>query len=86
VDGKEKMSIPAGTQPGKIFNLRGKGVPRIRQSGRGDEKVIVNIEIPSKLTAEQRSLFEKLALTLGTTPQPKQKGFIDWLNDALGGN
>jgi molecular chaperone DnaJ len=86
VDGKaEKLTIPSGTQPGKIFNLRGKGVPRIRQSGRGDEKVIVNIEIPSKLTSEQRSLFEKLALTLGTTPQPKQKGFIDWLNDALGG-
>jgi molecular chaperone DnaJ len=85
VDGNEKLSIPAGTQPGKVFNLRGKGVPRIRQSGRGDQKVMVNVDIPMRLSAEQRDLFEKLSLTLGTTPQPKQKGFFDWLNDAFGG-
>jgi molecular chaperone DnaJ len=85
VDGKEKMSIPAGTQPGKVFTLRGKGVPRIRQTGRGDEKIIINVDIPTKLTAEQRELFEKLAATLGTTPKPRQKGFFDWLNEALGG-
>jgi molecular chaperone DnaJ len=85
VDGMEKLSIPAGTQPGKVFSLRGKGVPRIRQSGRGDQKVMVNVAIPTRLTSEQRELFEKLAKTLGTTPEPKQKGFFDWLNDAFGG-
>jgi len=85
VDGPEKLNIPEGTQPGKVFNLRGKGVPRIRQSGRGDQKVMVNVDIPTRLTSEQRELFEKLAETLGTTPQPKQKGFFDWLNDAFGG-
>ena len=85
VDGQEKLTIPAGTQPGKVFNLRGKGVPRIRQSGRGDERVVVNVDIPKKLSAEQRELFEKLADTLGTTPRPQQKGFLDWLNEALGG-
>jgi molecular chaperone DnaJ len=85
VDGKEKLSIPAGTQPGKVFTLRGKGVPRIRQTGRGDEKIMINVDIPTKLTSEQRELFEKLAATLGTTPKPRQKGFFDWLNEALGG-
>ena len=85
VDGNEKLNIPSGTQPGKVFNLRGKGVPRIRHSGRGDQKIMVNVDIPSRLTAEQRELFEKLALTLGTTPQPKTKGFFDWLNEAFGG-
>ncbi|HEY3310853.1 MAG TPA: molecular chaperone DnaJ [Anaerolineales bacterium] len=86
VDGKEEtLSLPAGTQPGKVFNMRGKGVPRIRQSGRGDERVIVNVDIPKKLSPEQRELFEKLAATLGTTPKPKSKGFLDWLNEALGG-
>ncbi len=85
VDGEQKLSIPAGTQPGKIFTLRGKGVPRIRQSGRGDERVIINVDIPKKLSAEQRELFEKLAPTLGATPKPQQKGFLDWLNEALGG-
>lgn len=85
VDGAEKLQIPAGTQPGKVFTLRGKGVPRVRQSGRGDQKVVVNIEVPTKLTSEQRELFEKLAATLGSTPKPKEKGFFDWLNDAIGG-
>ncbi len=86
VDAKdERLNIPAGTQPGTMFNMRGKGVPRIRQSGRGDQRVIVNVDIPKKLSPEQRELFEKLALTLGTTPRAQQKGFLDWLNDALGG-
>jgi len=85
VDGMEKLTIPAGTQPGKVFNLRGKGVPRIRQSGRGNQKVIVNVDIPTKLTAEQRDLFEKLAKTLGTKPKPQEKGFLDKLNEFFGG-
>jgi molecular chaperone DnaJ len=85
VDGQEKLTIPAGTQPGKMFKLRGKGVPRIHQGGRGDQRVIINVAIPNKLTTEQRALFEKLAATLGTTPKPQQKGFLDWVNEALGG-
>jgi molecular chaperone DnaJ len=85
VDGNEKFRIPTGTQPGKVFHLKGKGVPHLRRSGRGDQLVIVNVEIPSRLTKEQRELFEKLAESLGTTVHPKEKGFIDWLNDALGG-
>jgi len=86
VDSKdETLNIPAGTQPGTVFTMRGKGVPRIRQSGRGNQRVIVNVDIPKKLSAEQRELFEKLALTLGTAPKPQQKGFLDWLNETLGG-
>ena len=85
VNGTEKLKIPAGTQPGKIFTLKARGVPTPRKSGRGDELVIVNVDIPSKLTKEQKELFEKLAATLGTAVKPKDKGFIDWLNEALGG-
>ncbi len=85
IDGDEKLKIPAGTQAGKVFHLKGKGVPHLRRSGRGNQLVIVNVEIPSKLTKEQRELFEKLAESLGTTVHPKEKGFIDWLNDAFGG-
>ncbi len=85
VDGSEKLKIPAGTQPGQIFTMRARGIPHLRRSGRGDQRVIVNVDIPSKLTKEQRELFEKLAETLGTTPKPKEKGFIDWLNEAFGG-
>lgn len=81
----EALKIPSGTQPGTVFTMRGKGVPRIRQSGRGDQKVIVNIDVPKKLTPEQKQLFEDLAKTLGTTPRPNKKSFFDWLNDAIGG-
>ncbi|NOT04745.1 MAG: molecular chaperone DnaJ [Anaerolineales bacterium] len=86
LDGDEKLKIPAGTQPGKIFHLRGKGVPHVRSKHqRGDQMVMVNVAIPSKLTKEQRELFEKLAESLGTSVKPQEKGFLDWLNDAFGG-
>jgi len=47
--------------------------------------VIINVAIPTKLSKEQRELFEKLAGTLGTTVKPQEKGFLDWLNEAFGG-
>ena len=86
LEGDEKLKIPAGTQPGRMFTMRGKGVPHVRNKGhRGDQLVIVNVAVPTKLTKEQRELFEKLAESLGTTVKPQEKGFLDWLNDALGG-
>jgi len=48
--------------------------------------VIIEVEIPTKLTKDQRELFEKLAATMGTTVKPKEKGFLDWLNETLEGN
>jgi molecular chaperone DnaJ len=86
LDGEDRLKIPPATQPGKVFHLKDKGVPHLRRKDRrGDQLVIVNVEIPSRLTKEQRELFEKLAATLGTTVKPKEKGFLDWLNEALGG-
>ena len=85
LDGDEKLKIPSGTQPGKVFHIKNKGVPYLRRSGRGNQLVIVNVAVPTKLTKEQRELFEKLAESLGTTVKPQEKGFIDWLNEALGG-
>ncbi|HSM70558.1 MAG TPA: molecular chaperone DnaJ [Anaerolineales bacterium] len=85
IDGDEKLSIPAGTQPGKVFTMRGKGVPYLRRKDRGNQKVIVNVAIPKKLNSEQRELFEKLAESLGTTVKPQERGFLDWLSDTFGG-
>jgi len=86
LDGDAKLKIPSGTQPGKVFHIKGKGVPHLhRKDHRGDELVLVNVEIPAKLTKEQRELFEQLAATLSTTVKPTEKGFLDWLNEALGG-
>ena len=85
LDGDEKLKIPSGTQPGKVFHIRNKGVPHLRRSTRGDQLVIINVAIPTKLTKEQRELFEKLAESLGTTVKPQEKGFLDWLSETLGG-
>lgn len=85
VDGPTKLIIPPGTQAGKVFKLHGKGVPRLRGAGRGDQLVITNVSIPSQLTVEQRELFEKLAASLGTEVRPQEKGFWDFLKDVING-
>jgi molecular chaperone DnaJ len=85
VDGQATLKIPAGTQPGKVLHMRGKGVPHLRSNGRGDQLVVVNVEIPSRLSQEQRQLFEQLAKSLGSEVQPQERGFLDWLKEALGG-
>lgn len=84
--GAEKIKIPAGTQPGKVFTLKGKGVPHLRGSGNGDQLVVVNVAVPTHLSPEQRELFETLAKTLGTDVSPQEKSFVDVLKEVLGGN
>lgn len=92
VDGDVELVIPAGTQSGKVFRLRGRGIPRLRtdgtNSGRGDQLVYIVVEIPSKLSDEQRQIFEQLASTLGREVQPQKnngKGFFDRVIDFLAG-
>lgn len=85
VDGSMELDIPPGTQPGKVIRLRSQGVPKLRGNGRGDQLVIINVEIPSRLTADQRQLFEQLSQSLGSEVRPRERGFMDWLKDALGG-
>jgi molecular chaperone DnaJ len=85
IDGTAKLNIPAGTQPGKVFTLRGKGSPNVQSSGKGDELVIINVETPTRLNPDQRKLFEQLAATLGTEARPQEKSFMDHLKEVLGG-
>jgi molecular chaperone DnaJ len=85
VDGNAKLKIPSGTQPGKVIRMRGKGVPHLRRNGRGDQLVIVNVEIPQSLNSEQRELIEKLAESLGSTVLPQERGFFDRIREVLGG-
>jgi molecular chaperone DnaJ len=85
VDGKERLSIPAGTQGGSVFRIKGKGVPHLRRNTRGDQLVLVNVQVPQSLNAEQKRLFTELAKTLGKEVVPQQeKGFFDKLKDAFG--
>ncbi len=85
VDGPATLKIPAGIQPGKVLRMRGKGVPHLRGNGRGDQMVVVNVEIPKTLTAEQRKLMEELAKSLGSEVRPAERGFLEWLKETLGG-
>jgi molecular chaperone DnaJ len=85
VDGLTKLKIPAGIQPGKVLRMRGKGVPYLRGNGRGDQMVVVNVEVPKNLTGEQRKLMEQLAESLGSEVRPAERGFLDWLKETLGG-
>ena len=65
LNGKIQMKIPAGTQSGKIFRIRSKGMPDLRGYGKGDELVRVVIKVPTNLTAEQRRLLEEFAHSSG---------------------
>ena len=85
LDGEEKLRIPAGTQPGRVFRIRGKGVPHLRRNGRGDQLVVISIDIPKSLTPEQRDLLEKLSETLGSEVIPQERSFFDDLKDLISG-
>jgi len=63
--GKEKITIPSGSQTGKGFRLKNKGVAHLRRNGRGDQIVKLRVVTPESLTKEQRQLFEELAASLG---------------------
>ena len=65
LDGPVEMTIPAGTQPGVQFKLKGKGTQRLRGSGRGDQYVNVNVAIPRRLTERQRELLRELKKEFG---------------------
>jgi molecular chaperone DnaJ len=65
LDGDEEIEIPAGTQPGAVLTLRGRGMPSLRRGRRGDQRVVVNVVIPRNLNAEQRELLERFQDTLG---------------------
>ncbi len=86
IDGQTTLKIPSGTQPGKVLTLRGKGIPYVRSSGRGDQHVIINVDIPTRLSPEQRKIFEQLAKNLGSEVRPQERGFLDWLKDTLTGD
>jgi molecular chaperone DnaJ len=84
VDGPAKLSIPSGTQPGKVLRMRGKGVPYLRSDRRGDQLVVINVVVPNRLDGEQRELMEQLAESLGTEVKPQERSFLDSLRDFFG--
>jgi molecular chaperone DnaJ len=86
VNGTDKVKVPAGTQPGTIFTLRSKGVPRLQRTGRGDMYVIVTVATPTTLSGEQRKLFKDLAKTFEPEAVPQERGFIEKIREMLTGS
>ena len=83
IDGRAKIKIPAGTQSGKIFRLKGKGFPAVNSYEKGDQLIHVSVWTPQNLTAEEKTLMEKLGHSPNLKPQPDKndKGFFDKIKD-----
>lgn len=81
--GEESVKIPGGTQTGTIFRLKGRGLPRLGQDGRGDLHVRVHVWTPDSLSSEQEQLFRQLARLEGDPPR-RTGGFWSKVKEALG--
>ncbi len=84
LDGKGRLKVPSGTQPGTTLRIKGKGMPRRTGLGRGDQRVEVTVEVPTSMTSRQRELLEQLAKELGEDVMPQRKGFMDKLRALFG--
>ena len=86
IDGRAKIKIPQGTQPGKIFRLKGKGFPAINSYERGDQLIHVNVWTPQELSAEEKAMIEKLKDSKNFIPNPEksEKGFFARVKEMFG--
>jgi molecular chaperone DnaJ len=79
IDGKAKIRIPAGTQSGKIFRLKGKGFPSVNSYEKGDQLIHVNVWTPQQISPEEKAALEKLGDSPNFQPKPdkNEKNFFD---------
>ena len=71
LDGKVKLNIPEGTQPGSVFRLKGKGVPYLRANGRGDQFVTVKVAVPKNMSSAQKEALRQYASAMGEIIEQK---------------
>ena len=83
LEGKASLKIPAGTQSGKVFRLRGKGIPNVQGYGRGDQLVKILVETPTKMNAEQKELLKQFAHLGGEEIHPLSKSFLGKVKSLL---
>lgn len=86
LNGTRQLKIPAGTQNGSMFRIKGQGLPDIRTRRTGDELVHVVVEVPTKLNSKQQELLREFAKTENKSVFPKVTGFVDHLKKYFGGN
>lgn len=77
LNGKGTLKIPSGTQSGTVFRMRGQGMPNLRSGQKGDQLIKVVIEVPRKLTAEQRKALEEFAELSGDPANPMSESFVE---------
>ncbi len=79
IDGRAKIKIPAGTQSGKIFRLKGKGFPAVNSYEKGDQLIQVNVWTPQSLSSEEKAIMEKMNTSSNFQPHPdkSEKNFFD---------
>jgi molecular chaperone DnaJ len=81
LNGKVKMKIPPGTQSGKVFRMKGKGITDVQGYRQGDQHVRVSVETPTHLTARQKELLKEFAAASGEDVSPMAKGFLDKMKE-----
>jgi len=84
LNGKYKLKVPAGTQTGKVFRLRGKGIPHLHAHGVGDELVQVTVWTPDNLSSEDEKLLKTLDRSPSFVPPKSDKSFFRKLKESLG--
>jgi len=79
IDGKVKYTLPAGTQTGTTFRLRGKGIPELRSQRRGDQFVTVKVQVPSSLNTQQADALRAFAEAMGepSSEEDSPKNFFE---------
>ena len=77
MEGLETIKVPEGTQSGKEFRLRGKGVPHLNERGKGDLIVEVRVQTPGKMSKQQRELMRQLAETMTVDNAPRSRGLFE---------
>jgi molecular chaperone DnaJ len=82
--GSAKLKIPAGTQPGHTFRLKGKGFPHLRGSGIGDQLCRIVVEVPAGLTSKQKELLREFERLNGDNSTPITQGFFDKVKQIFG--
>ena len=86
IDGKVSYNVPAGTQPGTVFRLRGKGVQKLQHSegDRGDQMVRITIEVPKNLSKKQKDALQAFEETLEPKNYEKRSSFFSKFKDMFG--
>jgi molecular chaperone DnaJ len=83
LDGEVELELEPGTQPGQLHVLRGRGMPVLQGFGRGDQRVLVNVQVPRRLTEEQRRLLEEFGNSAGAETYEADEGFFQKLKSAF---